>query len=102
MLIFIAPPPASPGCRNPGGSRHCACGQYTRPFDGSGPQITPARCDLLPFTPHHSLADRTFMTQFDNVSVVKKAGVYFDGKCISHTVLFPGGARKTVGGDPAR
>ncbi len=37
------------------------------------------------------------MTQFDNVSVVKKANVYFDGKCISHTVLFPDGTKKTVG-----
>jgi uncharacterized protein YaiE (UPF0345 family) len=37
------------------------------------------------------------MSQFDQVSVVKKANVYFDGKCVSHTVLFPDGARKTVG-----
>lgn len=37
------------------------------------------------------------MTQFDNVSVVKKANVYFDGKCVSHTVLFPDGTRKSVG-----
>ena len=37
------------------------------------------------------------MSQFDNVSIVKKANVYFDGKCISHTVLFPDGTKKTVG-----
>jgi uncharacterized protein YaiE (UPF0345 family) len=37
------------------------------------------------------------MTQFDRVSVVKKANVYFDGKCVSHTVLFPDGSRKSVG-----
>lgn len=37
------------------------------------------------------------MSQFDNVSIVKKANVYFDGKCVSHTVLFPDGTRKTVG-----
>jgi hypothetical protein len=37
------------------------------------------------------------MSQFDNVSVVKQANVYFDGKCVSHTVLFPDGGRKTVG-----
>lgn len=37
------------------------------------------------------------MPQFDNVSVVKKANVFFDGKCVSHTVLFPDGSRKTVG-----
>jgi purine/pyrimidine-nucleoside phosphorylase len=37
------------------------------------------------------------MNQFDRVSVVKKANVYFDGKCVSHTVLFEDGARKTLG-----
>ena len=37
------------------------------------------------------------MSQFDNVSVLKKANVYLDGKCISHTVLFPDGSRKSVG-----
>jgi uncharacterized protein YaiE (UPF0345 family) len=37
------------------------------------------------------------MSQFDNVSVVKKSNVYFDGKCVSHTVLFADGTKKTVG-----
>ena len=37
------------------------------------------------------------MSQFDNVSVIKQANVYFDGRCVSHTVLFPDGSRKTVG-----
>ena len=37
------------------------------------------------------------MSKFDNVSVTKKANVYFDGKCISHTVHFPDGSRKSVG-----
>ncbi|SPA26553.1 conserved hypothetical protein, DUF1255 [Cupriavidus taiwanensis] len=37
------------------------------------------------------------VSQFDNVSVVKKANLYFDGKCVSHTVLFPDGTRKTLG-----
>ena len=37
------------------------------------------------------------MTQFDNVSVVKQANVYFDGKCVSHTVQFADGSKKTVG-----
>lgn len=35
--------------------------------------------------------------QFDQVSVVKKANVYFDGKCVSHTVLLPDGSKKTIG-----
>jgi uncharacterized protein YaiE (UPF0345 family) len=37
------------------------------------------------------------MSQFDNVSVVKKANIYFDGKCVSHTVLFADGSKKTCG-----
>ena len=37
------------------------------------------------------------MLQFDNVSVVKKGNVFFDGKCVSHSVLFADGTRKTVG-----
>lgn len=37
------------------------------------------------------------MSQFDQVSVIKKSNVYFDGQCVSHTVLFPDGSRKTVG-----
>lgn len=37
------------------------------------------------------------MSQFDNVSVLKKANIYFDGKCVSHTVLLPEGVRKTIG-----
>jgi len=36
-------------------------------------------------------------TQFDNVSVVKKANIYFDGKCVSHSVLFADGTKKTIG-----
>jgi uncharacterized protein YaiE (UPF0345 family) len=35
--------------------------------------------------------------KFENVSVVKKANVYFDGKVTSRTVLFPDGSRKTLG-----
>lgn len=37
------------------------------------------------------------MSQFDNVSVVKQANIYFDGQCVSHTVLFPDGTKKTLG-----
>ena len=37
------------------------------------------------------------MSQFDNVSVIKKANVYFDGKCVSHTVVLADGTKKSVG-----
>jgi uncharacterized protein YaiE (UPF0345 family) len=34
---------------------------------------------------------------FENVSVAAKANVYFDGKVVSHTVIFPDGSKKTLG-----
>lgn len=37
------------------------------------------------------------MSEFKNVTVVKKANVYFDGKVCSRTVIFPDGSRKTLG-----
>ena len=36
-------------------------------------------------------------TQFTGVTVYTKANVYFDGRVISHTVLMPDGAKKTLG-----
>ncbi len=36
-------------------------------------------------------------TQFAGVTVHTKANVYFDGKVVSHTVLMPEGAKKTLG-----
>jgi uncharacterized protein YaiE (UPF0345 family) len=36
-------------------------------------------------------------TQFAGVSVITKANIYFDGKVVSHTVLMPDGAKKTLG-----
>jgi uncharacterized protein YaiE (UPF0345 family) len=35
--------------------------------------------------------------KIDNVSVGTKANVFFDGKCVSHSVFFADGSRKTVG-----
>lgn len=35
--------------------------------------------------------------EFKNVSVVKEANVYFDGKVTSRTVLFEDGEKKTLG-----
>lgn len=37
------------------------------------------------------------MSQFEKVTVVKKANVYFDGKVTSRTVLFADGTKKTLG-----
>jgi purine/pyrimidine-nucleoside phosphorylase len=35
--------------------------------------------------------------KLDDVSVVLKANVYFDGKVVSHSILFKDGSKKTVG-----
>lgn len=35
--------------------------------------------------------------RFDNVTVMKKANVFFDGKVVSRTVLFADGSKKTLG-----
>jgi hypothetical protein len=37
------------------------------------------------------------MDRFDNVAVIKKANVYFDGKVTSRTILFGNGEKKTLG-----
>jgi purine/pyrimidine-nucleoside phosphorylase len=37
------------------------------------------------------------MSEFKNVTVVREANVYFDGKVTSRSVLFPDGSRKTLG-----
>ena len=37
------------------------------------------------------------MSQFDNVAVAKQANVYFDGKCVSHSLTFADGSKKSVG-----
>ena len=37
------------------------------------------------------------MSTLDNVSVTANANIYFDGKCVSHTVVCADGSRKSVG-----
>lgn len=37
------------------------------------------------------------MSKFENVTVVKAANVYFEGKVTSRTVEFPDGTKKTLG-----
>ena len=36
-------------------------------------------------------------TEFRGVTAVAKANVYFDGKVVSHSILFPDGSKKTLG-----
>jgi uncharacterized protein YaiE (UPF0345 family) len=35
--------------------------------------------------------------EFNGVTAVTKANVYFDGKVVSHTILFPDDGKKTLG-----
>jgi purine/pyrimidine-nucleoside phosphorylase len=35
--------------------------------------------------------------EFPSVTAVAKANVYFDGKVVSHTILFPDASKKTLG-----
>ncbi|MEN8142918.1 MAG: pyrimidine/purine nucleoside phosphorylase [Thermodesulfobacteriota bacterium] len=37
------------------------------------------------------------MSEFNNITVVKKANVYFDGKVTSRTIRFDDGSSKTLG-----
>ena len=37
------------------------------------------------------------MAEFSNVTVVKKANVFFDGNVVSRTIIFPDGSKKTLG-----
>lgn len=52
-------------------------------------------CKTPPFDVHQI----PFMIteKFDNISVATKASVYFDGKCISHSLTFSDGSKKSVG-----
>ena len=36
------------------------------------------------------------MPEFKNVTIIKKANIYFDGKVTSRSVIFPDGSRKTL------
>jgi len=37
------------------------------------------------------------MNTFDNISIIKKANLYFDGAVSSRTINFPDGTHKTLG-----
>jgi purine/pyrimidine-nucleoside phosphorylase len=36
-------------------------------------------------------------SEFKNITAVAKANVYFDGKVVSHSLIFPDGSKKTLG-----
>jgi purine/pyrimidine-nucleoside phosphorylase len=43
------------------------------------------------------LREGMFMPEFKNVTILKKANIYFDGKVTSRTVVLPDGSQKTLG-----
>ncbi len=46
---------------------------------------------------YSSLPMSAIPAEFPGVTAVAKANVYFDGKVVSHTILFPDGSKKTLG-----
>ena len=37
------------------------------------------------------------MSEFTNVTIIKEANIYFEGKVTSRSILFPDGSKKTLG-----
>jgi uncharacterized protein YaiE (UPF0345 family) len=70
--------------------------QAARAADRAQPAAVP-RCQPIHSRRPKGRLAMTAATQFDQVSIIKRANVYFDGKCVSHTVLFADGSRKTLG-----
>jgi uncharacterized protein YaiE (UPF0345 family) len=44
-----------------------------------------------------SFSPMSIPSEFNNVTAVAKANVYFDGKVVSHTIRFSDGTKKTLG-----
>ena len=62
-------------------------GNSTLYYGGLAPTAKDAKARTHPFTIVREKNVMTAATQFDQVSVIKRANVYFEGKCVSHTVL---------------
>ena len=43
------------------------------------------------------MSTASIASEFRNVTAVAKANVYFDGKVVSHTIMFQDGTKKTLG-----
>jgi uncharacterized protein YaiE (UPF0345 family) len=67
------------------------CGRFEDIFHGFVPGVLTLKAGPK---------DWAFMahpTQFENVAALTKANVYFDGKVVSHTLLFADGSKRTLG-----
>jgi hypothetical protein len=59
---------------------------------GSHPALAAHEIIIYP-----SLLMSAIPAEFTNVTAVTKANVYFDGKVVSHSILFPDASKKTLG-----
>jgi len=50
-----------------------------------------------PLLNNKNLKEGFKMDKLENVSIIKKANIYFEGRVTSRTVLLTGGERKTLG-----
>ncbi len=58
--------------------------------------IHPALAEIDKFN-YSSAIMSAIPTEFTEVTAVAKANVYFDGKVVSHSIVFPDGSKKTLG-----
>ena len=94
-----SPVRARPGHSNVRTRESVGTFQRPAPFQLAAPEDgrTPMRpgIDLPPVA--RKIARMLSPVDFKNVTAVAKANVYFDGKVVSHTILLPDGAKKTLG-----
>lgn len=65
-------------------------------FDSS-PLRRRTHCDTNLFDIIIYFSEASMAKQFQNVTVTSKANIFFDGKVVSHSVLFADGSKKTLG-----
>jgi purine/pyrimidine-nucleoside phosphorylase len=70
---------------------------WHRPIDTASvaPTSTAYQSGLLPAW--DSIKRAMAQTEFGGVTAIAKANIYFDGKVVSHSIVFPDGGRKTLG-----
>jgi purine/pyrimidine-nucleoside phosphorylase len=66
---------------------------------GAASDLKSAVCAQAPIAPFFSRLQHHRMTteSIANISVITKANVYFDGKCVSHGITLADGTKKSVG-----
>jgi len=71
---------------------------YKKPFMSKGISIVVPLEEEQQLIHHKLFSEKErFMSEFKDVTIIKKANIYFDGKVTSRSVIFPDGSRKTLG-----